>query len=321
MKQNIQEIASGLYRISIPLSVLDFVHTYALVEGARVVLVDTAPNSPEIKAQYGKALAAVGKSLKDVDRILITHSHVDHCGLAGVIKDLSGARIHMTEIEYEALRQQQQRKRLMAAFAMRHGLDDKAVRNLELMLELFAAATAPFSPDHFLTDREVLTAGGKKIVVYAVPGHTRGQVCFHLPEEEILLSGDHVLPHITPNLSPDLVDPSFSPLESYLRSLDRIGGLKVKTVWPSHGEPFGDLEGRVEEIKAHHEQRKCLIGEALLGRPKSLVEISEQIFGGSLDDFSRVLALNETYVHLQQLEREGTATAFEHKGSILYKRA
>lgn len=320
MKQNIQEIASGLYRISIPLSVLDFVHTYALVEGARVVLVDTAPNSPEIKAQYEEALTAVGKSLKAVDLILITHSHVDHCGLAGVIKDLSGAAIHLPQIEYEALLQQQQRKRLMAAFAMRHGLDDKAVRNLEVMLELFATATAPFIPDHFLTDQEVLTAGGKKIIVCAVPGHTRGQVCFYLPQEEILLSGDHVLPHITPNLSPDLVDPSFSPLESYLRSLDRIGGLKVKTVWPSHGEPFSDLAGRVEEIKAHHEQRKRLICEALWCRPRPLVEISERIFGSSLDDFSRALALNETYVHLQQMEREGAATVFEHEGAILYKR-
>ena len=87
---NIQEIAPGLYRISIPLAFgLDYVHTYAALEQDRVALFDTGPSMPSSLSMYKSALAGIGRSIEDVDRIFITHSHVDHCGFAGRIKEIS----------------------------------------------------------------------------------------------------------------------------------------------------------------------------------------------------------------------------------------
>ena len=173
------------------------------------------------------------------------------------------------------------------------------------ILDAFTSATAPFITNHFLNDEELIKIGDRTFCALFTPGHTRGHVSFFLPEEQIFLSGDCILPHITPNLSPDLTCPTFLPLENFIGSLERIAALPVKMVYPAHGEPFEDLPGRVEEIIEHHIQRKDLTWRSVSNTPQSASEISKKIFGDSLSGFDQGLAFNETYVHLLQLEKEG----------------
>jgi len=321
---NIQEIAPGLYRISIPLAFgLDYVHTYAAIDQERVALFDTGPLMPSSLSLYQKALSRIGRSIEDVDRIFITHSHVDHCGFAGQIKKISGAHIFLSEIEFQAITRAHRDQRkidTLGHFWRQYGLDEKAIHSFSAVLDAFTMATAPFSTNLFLGDEQSIKVGERTFSILFTPGHTRGHICFFLPEEEILLAGDCILPHITPNLSPDLTCPSFLPLENFVRSLERIGALPVHTVYPAHGEPFKNLKGRVKEIIEHHIERKDLTWQSVSNTPQMAPEISKMIFGDALPDFDKGLAFNETFVHLLQLEKEGRIVRAEKGGLIFFKR-
>jgi glyoxylase-like metal-dependent hydrolase (beta-lactamase superfamily II) len=324
LKETVQEIAPGLYRISIPLAFgLDFVHTYAAIEHDRVALFDTGPSMPSSLSLYQNALARIGRSLKDVDRIFITHSHVDHCGFAGRIKEISGAHIYLSQIEFEAITRAHRDPRKIHSighFWRSYGLDEKTIVTFGAVLDAFTTATAQFTTNHFLKDEELIRIGNRTFCVLFTPGHTRGHICFFLPEEQILLAGDCILPHITPNLSPDFTCPSFLPLENFIGSLKWIGALPVHTVYPAHGEPFKNLKGRVEEIIEHHIQRKDLTLQSVTRNHQMPAEISKKIFGDSLSGFDTGLALNETYVHLLQLEKEGRVEKKEENGMVFFKK-
>ena len=323
MKDPIQKIADEIYQISIPLSFrLKHVNIFAALQGRRITLFDTGPNLPTTFPVLEESLKSIGRSVADIDRIFITHSHPDHCGIAGRIQEISGADIQMSEIEYETFKQLSQdnhRQELVRTFCHQHGLDGETIHAFGGFMRAFKDITYPFRVDHFLTGEEPLTVGRRIIKVLPTPGHTRGHVCFLFPEEKILLAGDNILPHITPNLSPDLSTPSFRPLQSYIASLERIEDLRVTSVFPAHGSPFKNLKGRVEEIKEHHRRRKELALNALAKQQKTACEVSIDIFGNNLPAFDRVLALNETYVHLVELEKELSITQYMQGEVIVFE--
>jgi glyoxylase-like metal-dependent hydrolase (beta-lactamase superfamily II) len=322
LKETVQEIAPGLYRISIPLAFgLDYVHTYAAIDQERVALFDTGPSMSSSLSIYKNALSSIGRSLEDVDRIFITHSHVDHCGFAGRIKEISDARIYLSQIEFEAITRAHREHRKIESvgyFWRDYGMDEKTIHTFSMVLDAFTLATAPLSTGQYLNDDELIKVGERIFRVIFTPGHTRGHVCFFLPEEQILLAGDCILPHITPNLSPDLSCPSFLPLENFIRSLERIGALPAKVVYPAHGEPFENLKERVVEIIDHHRQRKELTCCSITRNPQTASEISTKIFGDTLPGFDQGLAFNETYVHLIQLEKEGHVERILKDGRIFF---
>ncbi len=321
--KKIKEIADELYGITIPLFFrLKHVNIFAALHGKRVTLFDTGPNLPTTFPVLKESLKHIGRSVEDIDRIFITHSHPDHCGIAGLIKEISGAAIHMSEIEFETIKlnfQSDRRKELVGTFCHQHGLDKETIHDFGEYIDSFGAITYPLIVDHYLSEKEPLFIGRKRIKILPTPGHTRGHVCFLFADENILIAGDNILPHITPNLSPDVFCPAFRPLQSYIGSLEMIEDLKVKAVYPAHGTPFKNLKRRVEEIKEHHRKRKELALNALKRCPKTAKEVSIDIFGADLPVFDRVLALNETYVHLVELEKEFLITQYTLGETVIFK--
>jgi glyoxylase-like metal-dependent hydrolase (beta-lactamase superfamily II) len=209
--------------------------------------------------------------------------------------------------------------RRAGGFYSRHGLPRKTIESLIRLMAVFRKATIPFRVNRHLEPHERYRFGDRLVEIIPAPGHTRGQMCFYFREEGVLLSGDHVLPEITPNLSPDLFDLDYRPLRSFMESLGSIRDLPVRMVCPAHGAPFPDLAKRVDEIRNHHAERARLIVEALRGREKTSFEVSQDIFGKDLPDFDEYLALNETYVHLVDLEDKGIVGSVERDGLVLYR--
>ncbi len=300
---------------------LEHVHVFALLHRGRVTLFDAGLNTPETASGLEEALATVGASLRDVDRIFVTHAHADHYGTAGLIRERSGASVHISATARLALRRDRRGKQLLAMtkdFYRRQGLSEKEIAPLEGLFRDFSKYAAPLEAEDCkdLSARE--TVGNRTIEILPTPGHTAGHVCFFFRREGILLSGDHVLPHITPNLSPDSFLPDFRPLPSFLHSLSLVEGLPAAKTYPAHGKPFSDLQGRIEEIREHHRERKSLILGAVQSGEETALLISRVIFGGHLGDFDRFLAVNETYVHLLELEHEGKVRSREHQGCLRY---
>ncbi len=318
------EILGGLYRITLPMPFrLKEVNVFAALEEKGFTLIDTGPNMTGVLPALEEALAGIGQSVEACRRILITHTHADHCGLAGPIADRSGAAIFLSGIEALKIRtfaDEGRRIEHLRRFGLENGLD---VGTLEILARVFSAfrnASPPFEPRGTLAEGELLMVGGRVLEVVPTPGHSRGHCSFYLPEERILIAGDHVLPQITPNLSPDLIEPAFRPLSAFLEALDRVASLPVDMVYPAHGRPFQDLRGRVDQIRDHHRQRKELALAAVSGQAKTAEEVSRAIFGDDLPPFDRYLALNEAYVHLIELEAEGVIGRRVQDGLCLFSK-
>ena len=107
-------------------------------------------------------------------------------------------------------------------------------------------------PDRHVADGERVDVPGWDIDAVWTPGHTPGHLCFHVPSERMLLSGDHVLPSITPHISISRRDRGGDPLGDFLDSLGKVAALDATEVLPAHRHRFGDLPGRVDAITRHH---------------------------------------------------------------------
>jgi glyoxylase-like metal-dependent hydrolase (beta-lactamase superfamily II) len=322
IKPGVTEIADHLYRITLPMPFrLEHVSVYAMLEGKHISLFDTGGNFPGTFPVFEKLLKEIGGAVSDVRQIFLTHYHADHCGIAGLIKKQSRGTIFMSEIDFDTIRSFEEevlRVERFTAFCTEQGLDQKTTRMIAGLFKTFKGITAPFQADTFLKDGENMTLDGRTLQVLATPGHTRGHFSFFIVEEGILIGGDHILPHITPNLSPDLLSPAFRALKSFMESLEKIGKLPVRRVFPAHGPSFPDLRARVEEIKIHHAERKALVFKALQAGPKTTAEVSVDIFGSDLPEFDKLLALNETYVHLVELEDESTIRRYREGEKFLF---
>jgi glyoxylase-like metal-dependent hydrolase (beta-lactamase superfamily II) len=269
-----------------------------------------------------EALSTLGKTTKDIDRIFLTHFHADHCGIAGRIQEISGAAVHLSDVDESRLQQNNRLEELAGRarqFFLPQGLPLKAMDTLIKLMAVFRKATIPFRVGSPLVPRERITLGDRTFEVIPAPGHTAGQMCFYFPDEAILLAGDHILPDITPNLSPDIFRLEYRPLKSFLESLGAIRDLPVRMVYPAHGDPFPDLPKRIDEMKEHHAERTQLIVEALRGKEKTAFDVSGDIFGTELPEFDQFLALNETYVHLVELMDKGVVMTGERDGLVLYR--
>jgi glyoxylase-like metal-dependent hydrolase (beta-lactamase superfamily II) len=320
--RTVQEIIPGLFRLVLPMPFhLAHVNVYAFRDNGRVSLLDTGPNFPGTFDVLKESIKAIGSSIEEIKDVVVTHFHADHCGLAGRIQEISGAAVLISEIEYLSVGSYQEgeaRIEKVASFCAEHGMDGDAVRELKAAFRVFKKATLPFRADDFLREGESVRLGSMDLEILKTPGHTRGHMCLFCRERGILLSGDHILPHITPNISADLLAPEFHPLASFIEALQSLRKLPVREVLPAHGEPFTDMPGRVDEILSHHRERKDLILASLKRSPKTSMEIGRVLFSGDLDAFNQLLAVNEVFVHLKELEEEGKIEKNKENGRFVY---
>jgi glyoxylase-like metal-dependent hydrolase (beta-lactamase superfamily II) len=147
------------------------------------------------------------------------------------------------------------------------------------------------------------------------PGHTLDHLCLFDPEHGILLSGDHVLPSITPHVSG--VGNGADSLKSYIATLDLVAELPgVELALPAHGHPFGDVPGRVDAIKRHHEERMELLRTTSIALgPATVQELSHEIFPPK---HWGVMAESETFAHLEHMVLAGHAERRREDGRLLY---
>ncbi len=298
---------------------LNHVHVYALVHNKEVALFDTGLDISGSFDLLKKDLESIGQDIESVRVIYITHSHGDHCGMAGLIKKESEAIIHLSAAADESNRNYSQTDLLilkMKKFYLSHGLSEHQVDNT---IEVFSATrniVAQFKGDYCLQPNEIREFGAWQFESIFTPGHSNGHICYCFRKEGILLSGDTVLPHITPNLSPDLFDEDFRPLENFLASLDKVASLPVGKIYPGHGNVMGNVQARVQELHVHHAERTQLVLQCLGTTPKTAFQVALGVFGNDLPDFDKFLALNETYVHLLDLKDKGIIKE-EQDGDIL----
>jgi glyoxylase-like metal-dependent hydrolase (beta-lactamase superfamily II) len=328
------EIIPGIHRLQIPIpdNPLGYTNTYLVRGNNENLLIDPGVNTDEALSSLKKGLSEIGIGFEDVTKILATHFHGDHYGLASRVKKFSQAKtlLHQLDRDFIQLASLDFEKRFQQA---EHWLRINGAPNSELpqmqMLQRISRPTTLPLPDVALQGDETLSIDSFNFKVLWTPGHSPGHISLYEPTREIFFSGDFILPVITPNISRQ-PQPGLNPLGDYLNSLNKVKDLEVTIVLPGHESPFSDLQKRIKELFEHHERRKSEILETIKSRPKTAYEIAEGVtwmidFGGvsfqELAYFDKRMAVMETLAHLESMRQDEKITKLTKNDIIHYQPA
>ncbi|MFC1932646.1 MBL fold metallo-hydrolase [Chloroflexota bacterium] len=326
------EIIPGIYQLQIPIPDNPLGHTNSyLVRGDNeYLLIDPGINTDEAFDTLKRGLSEIGIAIKAITRIIATHAHGDHYGLAERMKQLSQARILLHDKDRNlmnpwGLTMDELMRHIVEWFqsngvpASEASLPPEDTRN--------SRRPPPTSPDVILHGGETISTGIFNLQVIWTPGHSPGHICLYEPNHKILFAGDHILPVITPNISLYPQSPA-NPLGDFLNSLNRVKQLDVNLVLPAHEHLFTDLVTRVEEIIQHHKNRNSEILETLKPEPKTAYQISKEItwmpeLGGvsfqDLEIWNKRMAVSEAMAHLEAMRVEGRVDKFSRDSIICYQ--
>lgn len=285
-------------------------------------IVDTGLHTDADLQVWEDTLKELNATWSDIDKIVLTHYHPDHFGLAGKIQQLTGgAPVYVSQTDYQQAMlfwdQDSKMPQDMAQFFRRHGLREDLVKQIPEHLNSFHSWVDPFPNPTFLRAGRKIKLGDREYKIMHTPGHADGHLSFYDPEREWLIAGDFVLPRITPNISlwPNC-DPN--PLETYLNTLDQMKTLPVKRVFSAHGKVFENYAERMNQIMEHHEERLQKMVDFVNTEEKTTgSDVCEYIFGFDLTIHNLRFALSETLAHLEYL-RIQERIGFEKDGKRYY---
>jgi glyoxylase-like metal-dependent hydrolase (beta-lactamase superfamily II) len=319
---DVSEVAPGVHRLALPLGIhgVSTVSSYLLSDEDGDVLVDcgvaagagAGDAGPEAQRDGTEALSvslrACGSSLDDLARLVVTHAHIDHFGIAGEVVRRSGGELWMheaTELDlakYADPEEAVDRRTLMLAD---HGLyGPELTESSEGLLDWLPVMPSIGRPTRLLTGGERFAVGGRTWEVVHTPGHSFGHVCLWSAQDRMLCSGDHLLQVVSP---PVTFERGFErdPMGSYLDSLERVRALEPELVLPGHGPPFRDGARRATAIADGKRRRLEQVRELVETRPRTVTEITEELFRTALTGAQRHFAMAEIIAYLAFHEVRG----------------
>jgi glyoxylase-like metal-dependent hydrolase (beta-lactamase superfamily II) len=300
-----------------PLSTM-YINAY-LVEGSEGnMLIDPGWNTPDAYGVITSELKNYGFNLKDITHIVITHIHPDHCGLAGKIRQLSGAHIFINEIEASMLSSRymdvDELIKDTLELLLANGVPDKEAVTLSKASLPARQLVVPIPEYNAIDKGDTISFDPFEFTVLSTPGHSPGHISLYEPRKKFLFTGDFILPEITPNIS---LHPQSgeNPLKDYLASLEEVHEMEINFAFPGHGPAFTGIKQIIEAIQRHHKERNAAIMRAIEGNTKTAYQVTQEIpwvidinEGYSfMNILNRRFAITETMAHLEYLVHEGEA--------------
>ncbi len=312
------EVAPGVrwVRMALPFA-LDHINLWLLrdrVDGAEGwTIVDCGIADDATRAAWEQVFATQLDGLP-VLRVLCTHMHPDHIGLAHWLTQRWGVRLWISATDWNAARIASRATTgfggdAAAAFMASHGLTDpEAVAKVRARGNYYASMV-PEVPAQFrrLMDGDRLRVGDGQFRCIAGHGHAPEHIAlFRDGDAPLLISGDMVLPRISTNVSVIDLEPEANPLALYLRSIDALRALPADTlVLPSHGKPFRGLHARIDQLHAHHDERLAEVLAACRREPQHAAGLLGLLFRRRLDLHQTTFAMGEAIAHLHALWFDG----------------
>ncbi len=250
---------------------------------------------------------------KPVLRVIATHMHPDHIGLAHWLTEKWNCRLWISATDFNGARLASQSTtgfggERAAAFFASHGMTDpEAIAKVRARANYYAGMV-PKVPDSYrrLMDGMVVSIGGRAWRCIAGYGHAPEHMALACEELKLLISGDMVLPRISTNVSVYDLEPESDPLTLYLDSLARYESLDTDTlVLPSHGKPFTGLQARIRQLREHHDERLADVMTACAEKPCHAADLLDVLFRRKLDLHQTTFAMGEAVAHLHALWYQG----------------
>lgn len=304
--------APGVLWLRLPLPMaLDHINVYAVEDGDGWALVDTGLATADSRAAWDLAMAGPLGG-RPVTRVICTHMHPDHIGLAGWLCERTGAPLMMSRLEYVTARMLiadtgAPAPEAGAVFYRSAGWDEARIARYRDGFGMFGRAVSPLPAGYRrMRDGETLSIGGQDWRVVVGEGHSPEHACLWRLSDGVLLGGDQILPRISSNVSIWPTEPMADPLGDWLDSLARMKTILPADllVLPSHGEPFHGVHARLDALIRGHETALTRL-ERTLREPRRAIDVFGVLFAREVGESMLGMATGESLAHLNYLERRG----------------
>ena len=309
-------IASDIYQLRLPLPfALNHVNVYLLHGQSGWTILDCGINWDKGRNTWHYAFETLGISGANIEKIIITHVHPDHFGLAGWLYQLAkdagrDIGLYLSPREDKQMQSVWRGERMdFSQWMQDNGMPDEMANAVSDSMDNTFDMTLPHPPlfQHIEAGTK-LQMGSRDFMPYHAPGHSDGQLIFYDESDKLLLSGDHVLMKITPNIGL-WRDTDPDPLGQFMDSIRSLRRLDVRLALPGHRRLIEDWSGRIDELLLHHEHRLACVIDALEAGNHTPFAVASRIFETERFSFHEWrFAIAETLAHLEYLRVEGTIT-------------
>jgi glyoxylase-like metal-dependent hydrolase (beta-lactamase superfamily II) len=289
-----------------------------LIEDKPLTLVDTGPNSGKALDELQRQLGEHGRSIADLELVILTHQHIDHLGLVEIIVEHSEAEVAAIDVAVRRLanfgEDAEREDEDAAALMRRHGIPENVVYALQSVSRSFRGWGAKANVTRPLHDGEDLQLRDRALQVLHRPGHSPSDTVFWDSDRRILIAADHLIKHISSN--PLLSRPLDGSAErtqalvSYIDSLRKTREMPAEIVLSGHGAPITDHVGLIDERLAHHERRAEKLYRLVAERPRTGYELAQALWG-NVAVTQAFLTLSEVIGHLDVLVNDGRVREVE----------
>ena len=308
--ENLQthKITEGVYWLRMPLPMkLDHINLWLLEDGDGWTIVDTCMNMDDAKSSWQQLFGGFMRG-KPVKRIICTHMHPDHAGLAGWLCEQHGCDLWMSRQEYLMCKNLtsytgHEAPQTAIDFLIGAGMESDYIEQYKSRFGLFGKMVSPL-PDSYrrIVDGETFEINGHYWQALATSGHSPEHISLYCPGLKLIISGDQILPRITPNVSIFPGEPNNDSLTEWLQGLERLRKILPDNllVLPSHQQPFKGVRTRLTQIIESHDEALDALYK-MLETPRRVVDCFPALFKNPVTNSTINLAAGETRAHLNCL--------------------
>jgi glyoxylase-like metal-dependent hydrolase (beta-lactamase superfamily II) len=320
---------AGIHRLAIPTPFrVGRVNAY-LIEDSPLTLIDSGPNSGKALDELEQGLRALGHEIEDLELLIVSHQHIDHFGLAGILARRSGAEVAALDALAPYLAEYGSQADDDDAFAeslmLRHGISPDIVTALRAVSASFRAWGSAVEVTRPLRDGGELQLRDRTLKILHRPGHSPSDTVFLDEARSMLLSADHLIKHISSNplltrplgAEAGYDGPRPQALVAYIDSLQKTRAMELSLVLPGHGPPIVDHAKLIDERMRLHERRAEKIRKLIVTQPRSAHEIAHELWG-NVAVTQAYLTLSEVLGHVDLLLADGRAEESEHDGVVRF---
>jgi glyoxylase-like metal-dependent hydrolase (beta-lactamase superfamily II) len=318
------EIAPGILWARVPLPFrLNHINVYLIEDGDGWAVLDTGIDNEATRTLWNSLVDGPLRGRR-LTRLIVTHYHPDHIGLAGWLCERFDLPLLTSQTTYLGCLNISLSPGALDAkpyrdFYLRHGLDAATTQRVATQGHGYLKMVSGLPPTFTrLVAGDTLKIGGRSFDVLTGNGHAPEQVMLHCAADQLFLAADQVLAKITPNISVWAVEPDGDPLGLYLRSLRELKAQIAPDVLvlPGHQLPFRGLHTRSDELIDHHRLRCAMIAEAARLAPRTAADLVPILFHRDLDPHQMSFAFSEVLAHVNYMLRRGELAWAPDSGEV-----